>query len=286
METVDGKEYGVPSGFVPLSVIYNKTLFAAAGIDSFPTTWDEWVADAKKLTKSTRTATAPPSSTGSCCPTTQTVGNGIWPSLFAGNGGSITNDAARSPPSTPPRTSRRSSTGRRRCRRQDLADRCRRHRRRQALHRRQDRHGDRRPVDGRRRRGIEHRLRHRRDPGGPEGAGRLGHRHLARRHGPDRRREAGRGRGLPRATSTRRHVATKWALGSGWPPLRTDVTAADVDANPTVAALTGLPGTTIPLLPGVVEQHRRADRDRHRHAEGRWRAATPKCCSRTADARR
>ena len=48
-------------------------------------------------------------------------------------------------------------------------------------------------------------------------------------------------------------VAAKWALGSGWPPLRTDVTAADVDANPTVATLTGLPGKTVPLLPGVVD---------------------------------
>jgi len=26
-------------------------------------------------------------------------------------------------------------------------------------------------------------------------------------------------------------TATKWSLGSGWPPLRTDVSAADVDSN-------------------------------------------------------
>ena len=50
MVKVNGSYYGVPTGFVPLSVIYNKTLFTKAGITSFPTTWDEWVADAKKLT--------------------------------------------------------------------------------------------------------------------------------------------------------------------------------------------------------------------------------------------
>ncbi|HEX8495857.1 MAG TPA: extracellular solute-binding protein, partial [Actinomycetales bacterium] len=46
---VEGKKYAVPTGFVPLSVVYNKTMFAKAGIKEFPTTWDQWVADAKKL---------------------------------------------------------------------------------------------------------------------------------------------------------------------------------------------------------------------------------------------
>lgn len=48
--SAEGDRFGVPTGFVPLSVFYNKTLFSAAGIDAPPTTWDEWVADAASLT--------------------------------------------------------------------------------------------------------------------------------------------------------------------------------------------------------------------------------------------
>ena len=34
MEKINGAYYGVPIGFVPLSVIYNKTLFRKAGIST------------------------------------------------------------------------------------------------------------------------------------------------------------------------------------------------------------------------------------------------------------
>lgn len=37
METVDGSKYGVPTGFVPLSVFYDKEKLAAAGVTTFPT---------------------------------------------------------------------------------------------------------------------------------------------------------------------------------------------------------------------------------------------------------
>ncbi|WP_104125941.1 extracellular solute-binding protein [Cryobacterium sp. Y57] len=37
METVDGSKYGVPAGFVPLSVFYDKDKLAAAGVTTFPT---------------------------------------------------------------------------------------------------------------------------------------------------------------------------------------------------------------------------------------------------------
>jgi multiple sugar transport system substrate-binding protein len=50
--TIDGKVYGVPALVDNLAVVYNKDLFAAAGLAE-PTpdwTWDELVADAKALT--------------------------------------------------------------------------------------------------------------------------------------------------------------------------------------------------------------------------------------------
>lgn len=46
-------------------------------------------------------------------------------------------------------------------------------------------------------------------------------------------------------------VATQWSLGSGWPPLRTDIPSSAVSSNPVVASLTEIAGTAKPLLPGV-----------------------------------
>ena len=48
-------------------------------------------------------------------------------------------------------------------------------------------------------------------------------------------------------------VDAKWSLGSGWPPLRTDVGTADVSSNPVVASLTAIASTSRALLPGVVD---------------------------------
>jgi arabinogalactan oligomer/maltooligosaccharide transport system substrate-binding protein len=45
----DGKTYGVPQVTDTLGLMYNKKLFAKAGIDNPPTTWDEVAADAKLL---------------------------------------------------------------------------------------------------------------------------------------------------------------------------------------------------------------------------------------------
>jgi multiple sugar transport system substrate-binding protein len=45
--------------------------------------------------------------------------------------------------------------------------------------------------------------------------------------------------------------SVKWSLGSGWPPLRTDIPADAVAENPTVAALTAQSAFAKPLLPGV-----------------------------------
>jgi multiple sugar transport system substrate-binding protein len=48
----NGKTYGVPIENTPVLLYYNKKMFSAAGLDpnSPPTTWDQFAADAKKLT--------------------------------------------------------------------------------------------------------------------------------------------------------------------------------------------------------------------------------------------
>ncbi len=47
----DGKQYGLPKDFAPYVLFYNKDMFAEAGLDSVPTTWDELVSFAETLTK-------------------------------------------------------------------------------------------------------------------------------------------------------------------------------------------------------------------------------------------
>lgn len=48
--TWDGKLYGIPKYTDTIAVFYNKDLFKKAGIDHPPVTWEEFVADAEKLT--------------------------------------------------------------------------------------------------------------------------------------------------------------------------------------------------------------------------------------------
>lgn len=50
MLSLDGKIYGIPSQVNPMFFGYNKKLFADSSITSVPNTWDEALADAKKLT--------------------------------------------------------------------------------------------------------------------------------------------------------------------------------------------------------------------------------------------
>jgi multiple sugar transport system substrate-binding protein len=47
----EADQIAVPFTSLPFVLVYNTQLFAAAGIDGPPTTWDELVADAKKLTQ-------------------------------------------------------------------------------------------------------------------------------------------------------------------------------------------------------------------------------------------
>ena len=91
MVTVDGTAYGVPAGFVPLALYYNKALFDAAGVTEPPATWDDWVDTAKELTVD-ENGDGVPEQYGVVLPDHATVANGLWPSLFYGNGGDIVAD--------------------------------------------------------------------------------------------------------------------------------------------------------------------------------------------------
>ena len=44
-----GTTYGMPIGGGPMVFFYNEEIFAKAGIENPPTTWDEWYEDAKKI---------------------------------------------------------------------------------------------------------------------------------------------------------------------------------------------------------------------------------------------
>ncbi len=51
----NGQYYGLPTAVRSLALFYNKDMFKAAGIDGPPATWDQFVQDAKALTKRTGT---------------------------------------------------------------------------------------------------------------------------------------------------------------------------------------------------------------------------------------
>ncbi|MGN9907479.1 ABC transporter substrate-binding protein [Phytohabitans sp. LJ34] len=87
--TLDGKKYGVPMVFGPISLYYNKALFAKAGITAPPATWDEWVTAAQKLTVDAN-KDGTPEQYGIALPDHSNPG--IWPSLFWGNGGDVVKD--------------------------------------------------------------------------------------------------------------------------------------------------------------------------------------------------
>lgn len=248
MEKVDGSHYGVPTGFVPLSVVYNKTLFKKAGISSFPTTWDEWVAAAKKLTVD-KNGDGTPEQFGLALPDHATVGNGVWASLFYGNGGAIV-DGSKSALDSPAnqetlkfwsdavRNDKISPTG-------------------------LDGVGsDKLFSSGKAAMEIggpwmasvakENKI----DygiagiPAGPKGqsASAIGiSAAVTAQAGSDKQAAAEKFF----AYFFSKDVATKWSLGSGWPPLRSDIPASAVSSNPVVASLTPLAGTARPLLPGI-----------------------------------
>lgn len=80
----DGNVYGIPNEVDLYQLNYNKALFAAAGIDSPPATWDELLADAKSLTTADQQGIGFITSWGS---------GAVHPflSLLASNGGTFLN---------------------------------------------------------------------------------------------------------------------------------------------------------------------------------------------------
>ncbi|CAN5321567.1 hypothetical protein BH10ACT7_BH10ACT7_27260 [soil metagenome] len=91
MTVVGGTSYGIPIGFVPLAIYYDKAAFAEAGITEVPGDWDAWVDAAKKLTVD-ENGDGTPERYGVVIPDHATVGNGVWPSLLWGNDGDIVAD--------------------------------------------------------------------------------------------------------------------------------------------------------------------------------------------------
>jgi multiple sugar transport system substrate-binding protein len=81
---VGGTEYAVPVNFAPLMLYWNKTLFAKAGLSGPPANWAEWIADLKKLS-------TPGSSPqyGIAMGDNNTIP--VWPILLWENGGGIVN---------------------------------------------------------------------------------------------------------------------------------------------------------------------------------------------------
>jgi multiple sugar transport system substrate-binding protein len=80
-----GKYFAAPMNFATLMMYYNKDVFQAAGISAPPKTWDDWIADIKKTTK-----TGADAQYGLLIPDHQTVPN--WPILLWGNGSDIIKD--------------------------------------------------------------------------------------------------------------------------------------------------------------------------------------------------
>lgn len=82
--TVGGKLYAVPANLATLVLYYNKTLFAKAGITSPPATQAQFIADAKKLTLG---GGSTPTQYGLSLADNQTIQ--MWPILQWMNGGDI-----------------------------------------------------------------------------------------------------------------------------------------------------------------------------------------------------
>lgn len=250
MITVGGTRYGVPTGFVPLAVYYNTALFEAAGIAEPPADWDAWVEVAKRLTVD-ENGDGTPEQYGVVLPDHATVANGLWPSLFYGNGGEIVEngDTAVIDSAENAETlefwraaivgDRISPTG----------------------------------VDGIEADGLFSSGRAAMTVGGPwmvfiaadndidygiapipagpvaQASSAIGV-SMAITEQEDAAKQAAAEAFFAYFLNDENAVA--WSLGSGWPPLRTDVPAEAVAGNATVAALTAQAEFGRPLLPGVV----------------------------------
>jgi multiple sugar transport system substrate-binding protein len=248
MMTSDGSQFGVPTGFVPLAVYYNRALFDAAGITDFPTTWDEWVDVATKLTVD-ENGDGTPEQYGLALPDHATVANGLWPSLFYGGGGDIVTDGEAvidSPEnvasleywSNAVATNKISPTGLDGIGADELFSSG-----KAAMH-----------VGGpwmasiSEENNIDYGIAA--IPAGPaaQAASAIGVGMGITAQADDAQVE---GAEAFFSYFFSKDVATQWSLGSGWPPLRGDIPASAVASNPVVASLTEIAETGRPLLPGV-----------------------------------
>lgn len=250
MVTVGGTPYGVPTGFVPLAMFYNKALFTAAGITEPPATWDAWVADAKKLTVD-ENGDGTPEQYGVAIPDHATVANGLWPSLLLSGGGQIVDggDKAVIDSSENAKTiqywtdaitkDKISPTGLDGIAADQLFSSG-----KAAMH-----------VGGpwmasiAKENNIDYGIAAL--PAGPaeQAASAIGVAMGITESADDQQRAGA------EAFFTyffQKDVATQWSLGSGWPPLRTDIPLSAVESNPVVAALSEIAPTGRALLPGVV----------------------------------
>ncbi|MFT3796963.1 ABC transporter substrate-binding protein [Microbacterium sp.] len=250
MITVNDTKYGVPTGFVPLAVYYNKALFEAAGITDAPATWDDWVEVAKQLTVD-ENGDGTPEQYGVVLPDHATVANGLWPALFYGNGGGIVDGGDTAVIDSPENAAtlefwrdaivgdKISPTG----------------------------------VDGIGADELFSSGKAAMTVGGPwmvfiaadndidygiapipagpveQASSAIGV-SMAITEQEDAAKQAAAEKFFAYFLNDENSVT--WSLGSGWPPLRSDIPADAVAENPTVAALTAQSAFAKPLLPGVV----------------------------------
>lgn len=249
MTEVDGTSYGVPIGFVPLAIYYDKAAFAAAGITEVPADWDAWVAAAKTLTVD-ENGDGTPERYGIVLPDHATVGNGVWPSLLWGGGGDIVDgDTAVISSAENAETlaywydavvnGKISPTG----------------------------------VDGIEADSVFSSGKAAMTFGGPwmtfiAGDAGIDYGIAPIPAGPAEQAASAIGLTLSitdqgddeKVAAAKKFLAyflnddnsAAWSLGSGWPPLRSGISEDAVSENPTVAALSQYTGFTRPLLPGVV----------------------------------
>lgn len=246
---VDGTKYGAPLSFTPLTMFYNKTMFDNAGV-AVPATWDEWIVAAKKLTiDSDEDGT--PEQYGLALQDNVTVGNGVWPTLFKSGGGDVVTTDGEAVIASPEnaktlaywadavQNDNISPTG----------------------------------LTGADADGLFSAGKVAMTLGGPwlatvsDDAG-IDYGIATIPAGPENLQASALAVDVSvTSESTDEEIAAAetfftwfyerdnmitWSLGSGWPPLTTDVTADDVAENSTVAALTNQSQYGVALLPGVV----------------------------------
>lgn len=240
--------FAVPLGFVPISMFYNVGIFGESNLD-VPTTWDEWVDVAAELTVDDN-GDGVPEQYGLALQDHQTVGNGVWPSLLQSGGGGIVEGGEAVIDSTENLETLQfwvnavdeeliSPTG----------------------------------IDGIAADGLFSSGTVAMTFGGPwmatiaeENGIEYGIAPLPAGPAGSVQSSLGVSVGVTAQASEAQlaaaesfltwfyeaEQATAWSLGSGWPPLATDVSAEDVAENPVVAALTDQMENSAALLPGVV----------------------------------